>query len=216
MYVDVSYETGKTTFTFVNGYHGENMVVDTPEGRRVKPIYKTQYTDLANLDDFTMRKLVFQISQNIHWNTDKEILTSPFPQEFIDYVLDEITSGRQSVSSDTDYIHLLNTDELVFSLKDLGYTIKDGKPVKVQDAPLVFSWAVNHGIIKTDLGERAFRAPYVYADDVIVNQDTKDKQDAKAAIPVQEVKPKEVVEVVPYDSPYTVEKAPAKPVQTKQ
>ena len=29
-------------------------------------------------------------------------------------------------------------------------------------------WFINHGKIKTDLGDHAFKAPFVYADDVKV------------------------------------------------
>ncbi len=48
------------------------------------------------------------------------------------------------------------------------YIEKNGKLVKVNEPILMAAWFINHGKIKTDLGDHAFKAPFVYADDVKV------------------------------------------------
>ena len=74
-------------------------------------------------------------------------------------------------NADTE-IHLLGND-VVFTLADVGYKLENGKIVKSRDesqAPSVLAWMINHGKIKTDLGDRLFYAPFVYADDVTVQE----------------------------------------------
>jgi len=92
---------------------------------------------------------------------------SEFPQEFIDMIV-AIANNSALVKDENSRIPIFSKD-LTFSLKDIGYTFKDGKAVKVSDSPLVMTWAINNGKLKTDLGEHAFKAPFIYADDAIVS-----------------------------------------------
>lgn len=162
---------------FVNGFYSEDVVVYTNQGPRTEKRYSTRFTNLATLTDFEKKQIVFQISQNIHWNTDKDVLMSEFPQEFIDLLV-TIANNSTSVKDENSRIPIFSKD-LTFSLKDIGYTFKDGKAIKVSDSPLVITWAINNGKLKTDLGEHAFSAPFIYADDAIVSQEEAQKQQEK-------------------------------------
>lgn len=69
----------------------------------------------------------------------------------------------------TDYYRVLNCDELVFTMQDLNLTRDtDGKVVRKDGTPILMSWMINHQVLKTDVGDRAFRDPFVYADDAAV------------------------------------------------
>lgn len=69
----------------------------------------------------------------------------------------------------TDYYRVLNCDELVFTMQDLNLTRgADGKVVRNGNTPILMSWMINHQVLKTDVGDRAFRDPFVYADDAAV------------------------------------------------
>ena len=163
---------------FVNGFYSEDVEVKTQNGPRTEKRFSTQFTNLATLTDYEKKKIVYQISQNIHWNTDKDVLMSEFPQEFIDLIVAIANNSPELVKGENSRIPIFSND-LTFSLKDIGYTFKDGKAVKVSDSPLVITWAINNGIIKTDLGEHAFYAPFIYADDAIISKEEQQKQQAK-------------------------------------
>lgn len=172
------YTDDKGNRFFVNGYYSEDATVYTQEGPRTEKRFSTQFTNLATLTDFEKRRIVFQISQNIHWNTDKDVLMSEFPQEFIDLLVSIANSSPNLVKDENSRIPIFSKD-LTFSLKEIGYTFKDGKAVKVSDSPLVITWAINNGILKTDLGEHAFYAPFIYADDATINREELQKQQDK-------------------------------------
>ncbi|UVX68851.1 MAG: hypothetical protein [Bacteriophage sp.] len=95
---------------------------------------------------------------------------SEFPQEFIDLLVSIANSSPNLVKDENSRIPIFSKD-LTFSLKEIGYTFKDGKAEKVSDSPLVITWAINNGILKTDLGEHAFYAPFIYADDAAINKE---------------------------------------------
>jgi hypothetical protein len=78
-----------------------------------------------------------------------------------------ITNHPELASNDDTQIRFGN-DAITFSLRELGYSKYNGKLVKVNEPILMAAWFINHGKIKTDLGDHAFKAPFVYADDVKV------------------------------------------------
>ena len=91
------------------------------------------------------------------------------------------TYERYSGKKDENTQFPVFSRELTFSLNDIGYTVKDGKVVKKEGtSPIVASWYINHGKIKTDLGNHAFFAPFVYTDGGRVSQPIKsDEQSTK-------------------------------------
>ena len=137
--------------------------------------YKPFITDLMRLTDDSKKRAVWNISQNIHWNTDKDLLMSEFPQEFVDMLINTFTNYKGKKDENTQFP--VFSKDLTFSLKDVGYTVKDGKVVKKEGVtPIVGSWYLTHGKIKTDLGKKAFYAPFVYTDGARVDQSTKESE----------------------------------------
>lgn len=136
----------------------------TPEGS-----YMLKYLKIKN----TNGKIVFtdqqaydvirQISNNLHWNTDKEAMMNPISDNIVNAAIEYMNRYN------TDYYRVLNCDELVFTMQDLNLTRgSDGKVVRNGNIPILMSWMINHQVLKTDVGDRAFRDPFVYADDAAV------------------------------------------------
>lgn len=146
--------------------------------------YQPYITNLLKLDNNSKKRAIWNISQNIHWNTDKDLLMSEFPQEFVDMLIR--TYERYSGKKDENTQFPVFSRELIFSLNDIGYTIKDGRVVKKEGtSPIVASWYINHGKIKTDLGNHAFFAPFVYTDGGRVSQPI--KSDEQVTKPTKKV-----------------------------
>lgn len=146
--------------------------------------YQPHITNLLKLDNNSKKRAIWNISQNIHWNTDKNLLMSEFPQEFVDMLVR--TYEKYSGKKDENTQFTIFSKDLTFSLNDIGYTVKDGKVVKKNGtSPIVASWYINHGKIKTDLGQHAFFAPFVYTDGGRVSQQV--KSDEQATKPTKKV-----------------------------
>lgn len=45
--------------------------------------YTTRYTKLDGITDSQKKRIVYEISQNIHWNTDKDLLMSRIPEQVV-------------------------------------------------------------------------------------------------------------------------------------
>lgn len=131
--------------------------------------YMLKYLKIKN----TNGKIVFtdqqaydvirQISNNLHWNTDKEAMMNPVSDNIVNAAIEYMNKYS------TDYYRVLNCDELVFTMQDLNLTRgSDGKVVRNGNIPILMSWMINHQVLKTDVGDRAFRDPFVYADDAAV------------------------------------------------
>lgn len=131
--------------------------------------YMLKYLKIKN----TNGKIVFtdqqaydvirQISNNLHWNTDKEAMMNPVSDNIVNAAIEYMNKYS------TDYYRVLNCEELVFTMQDLNLTRgSDGKVVRNGNIPILMSWMINHQVLKTDVGDRAFRDPFVYADDAAV------------------------------------------------
>lgn len=136
----------------------------TPEGS-----YMLKYLKIKNTNGkvvFTDQQaydVIRQISNNLHWNTDKEAMMAPISDNIVNAAIDYMNKYN------TDYYRVLNCDELVFTMQDLNLTRgTDGKVVRNGNTPILMSWMINHQVLKTDVGDRAFRDPFVYADDAAV------------------------------------------------
>lgn len=161
---------------------GSRMLITGALRDRTRPQlgYTTRITNLDKITNDQKKQIVYEISQNIHWNTDKEKLLSPISDRIIQTILNVLENNPQLVKDENTRIPFGNP-AITFSLKDIGYTFKDGKAIKVaKKTPNLISWMLNNGIIKTDLGNRAFYAPFVYADDIQINDNAK--------LPVQEAR----------------------------
>lgn len=100
------------------------------------------------------------ISRNIHWNTDKEAMMKPISNNIVEEAIKYMNQYK------TDYYRVLNCEDLVFTMEDLGLTRNEqGEVVRTKkEAPLLMSWMINHEILKTSVGEQAFKDPFIYAD----------------------------------------------------
>lgn len=138
--------------------------------------YTTKFTDLDKITYQQKRKIVWEISQNIHWNTDKDALLSPISEKVVNAIISVITSRPELMPKTEDEQIRFGSDDTTFSLRDLGYSLIDGKPVKKEgNTPLLISWFINHKKLKTDIGQRAFSAPFVYTDDVVVDNTAREQ-----------------------------------------
>ena len=139
--------------------------------------YKPHISNLLKLTNDEKKKAIWNIAQNIHWNTDKDLLMSEFPQEFVNMLINTFNNYKGKKDENTQFP--IFTKQLSFSLRDIGYMVKDGKVVKKEGvSPILASWYITHGKIKTDIGKRAFYAPFVYSDGARVSQAQKELQSA--------------------------------------
>lgn len=136
----------------------------TPDGSYVLKYLKIKNTNgKIVFTDQQAYDVIRQISNNLHWNTDKEAMMDPISDNIVNAAIDYMNKYS------TDYYRVLNCDELVFTMQDLNLTRgADGKVVRNGNTPILMSWMINHQVLKTDVGDRAFRDPFVYADDAAV------------------------------------------------
>lgn len=103
------------------------------------------------------------------------------PQKLIDTVVGMVEKMPQLAPTEDTPIRFAS-DDITFSLRELGYTLENGRPIPVKreglSKPIMASWFINHKKLKTDLGNHAFSAPFVYADDVRI--DTYQQPEVKA------------------------------------
>lgn len=131
--------------------------------------YTTKIVDLASVSNSERKRIIYQIQKNLHWNTDKDALMAPISDAIINAVVSYAKNNPDTVTSDDQQIRLGN-DAITFSLRDIGYTLENGVPVKKGETPILASWFITHKKLKTDLGEHAFSAPFVYAGDPKVEE----------------------------------------------
>lgn len=136
----------------------------TPDGSYVLKYLKIKNTNgKIVFTDQQAYDVIRQISNNLHWNTDKEAMMNPISDNIVNAAIEYMNRYN------TDYYRVLNCDELVFTMQDLNLTRDtDGKVIRKDGTPILMSWMINHQVLKTDVGDRAFRDPFVYADDAAV------------------------------------------------
>lgn len=162
----LSFYVRKTLHAYTNN-RGEDFLMyghRTPEGSYLVKYLKIR--DARGNVVFTEQQaydVIRQISNNIHWNTDKVSMMEPIS----DNIVEEAISYMQKYN--TDYYRVLNCEDLVFTTEDLNLErLEDGSVVRKGETPILMSWMVNHQVLKTDVGDKAFRAPFMYADDAAV------------------------------------------------
>lgn len=131
--------------------------------------YTTKIVDIASISNSERKRILYQIQKNLHWNTDKDALMAPINDAIVRAIVAYAKNNPDIVTSD-DYQIRLGNDAITFSLKDVGYTLENGTPVKKGETPILASWFITHKKLKTDLGEHAFSAPFVYAGDPKVEE----------------------------------------------
>lgn len=104
------------------------------------------------------KSILFNIMQNYHWNTDKDVMTNPLPEKLRNLML--TTKVPKLV---------LFPGEIEFDLEDLGITEKDGVRTKDKEAPSVLSWMIKSGKLMTDLGDNAFKSGFMFVEGTTVD-----------------------------------------------
>lgn len=173
---DLDHYVRKNLSVYTNA-KGENMLVvgmarnNQRTGREGKHVVKHYNTN--TITSAVRKQVIFNIAKNIHWNTDKDFMMTRIPNSIVQFVVNSANQMLKDGKFDANTeIHLLGND-VVFTLADVGYKLENGQIIKSRDeqqAPSVLAWMINHGKIKTDLGNRLFYAPFVYADDVTVQE----------------------------------------------
>lgn len=161
----LSFYIRKTLYYYTNTKGSYLMYANrTPEGA-----YITKYLKIKDTNGrivFTEQQaydVIRQISNNLHWNTDKEAMMQPISDNIVNAAIEYMDRYN------TDYYRVANCDELTFTMQDLNLVRgADGKVVRNGNTPILMSWMINHQVLKTDVGDRAFRDPFVYADDAAV------------------------------------------------
>jgi hypothetical protein len=142
-------------------------------------------------------------------NTDKELMLSEFDDEVAVGIINTYNLANPNgpaITDDTN-VSILGIPELTFSLREMGFTTADGKTAQRVAHVNVASWMINHGILKTDLGERVFEAPFVYANGVANQQSAK----PEVTVDRQVVTPNETpVETAPTTEANPEPKSPVK------
>lgn len=120
------------------------------------------------------REVIYNIMQNYHWNTDVDAMIAPVSEQLRDLM----------IQSQKDKL-VLFPGELEFTKEDLGIKKVGSKLVKDrEEAPSLLNWMIRSGKLMTDVGEQAFNAPFLYVNDIQVDE---------TKLPKQEVKEKEEV-----------------------
>lgn len=120
------------------------------------------------------REVIYNIMQNYHWNTDVNAMIAPISEQLRDLM----------IQSQKDKL-VLFPGELEFTKEDLGIKKVGSKLVKDrEEAPSLLNWMIRSGKLMTDVGEQAFNAPFLYVNDIQVDE---------TKLPKQEVKEKEEV-----------------------
>ena len=134
-----------------------------------KAFYRVKYLKIRDINgnivftDQQAYEVIRQISNNIHWNTDKEMMMQPISQNIVDAAIAYMEKYN------VDYYRVANCEDLTFTMRDLNLKRDaNGKVIKAGDTPLLMTWMINHQIIKTDVGDNPFSAPFIYADGAAV------------------------------------------------
>lgn len=108
----------------------------------------------------TRRNIIYQIAENMHWNTDRDVMTSKFNDSLLRAFRQWFESNPKATS-----FKLCGLDQFEFKKEDLFDTDKDGRIIRQKNIS-VLAWMLKTGKLMTDATEQMFYAPFVYADGV--------------------------------------------------
>lgn len=163
---DLAFYNRKTLYYFTNKDGGFLMYGERRDGGRS---YKQKCVKIRDaggnivINDTQARDVIRQLSNNLHWNTDREAMMQPISDSIVNAAIEYMNKYN------TDYYRVLNCDDLTFTMEDLNLKRQNGKVVRNGNTPILMSWMINHQVLKTDVGEEAFKAPFVYVDDAMTD-----------------------------------------------
>lgn len=125
--------------------------------------------------------LVQRIAEQMHWNTDMKYLRSSFSamkqdssiSKFLNYLLQKkMQNGDFEGMSDEQIanqrISILGCDQLSFRIGDFFEQV-NGKMKSRSDGVSVMAWMLSEKKLKTDVSEKLFKDPFVFAEGVGVS-----------------------------------------------
>ena len=193
----LSFYIRKTLHYYTNDQGSFLMYANrTPQGTYLLKYLKIKDTNGRTVfTDQQAYDVIRQISNNLHWNTDKEAMMQPISDNIVNAAIAYMNKYN------TDTYKVLNCEDLQFTMEDLNLTMdSNGKVVKKGETPILMSWMINHQVLKTDIGDTVFKDPFVYADDASVAETAKVSTEQEQSQPKkdkikQETKPVEKPEV---------------------
>ena len=133
--------------------------------------------------DLVLKAVMQNIRENFHWNTDKNAMTLPVTMKpsyesrqqkedlSYDYVQSDLVGDLIDLYNTTGQTKLVFfPGYLEFTAEDLGLVIKDGKMVRNWDSndtdniPTYANWMINHQVLQTDLGSKAFKNGWIFTE----------------------------------------------------
>lgn len=115
------------------------------------------------------------IANNLHWNTEKNLLWKSLPKSFRDYLLDNNMDKVEIVPG------------LTFDLEDVGLIRENGRLItdtKHPDGLSTLAWMIKYGKLKSNVADRLFTEPFVYVGEPII---TLPKQEVESNINLLEL-----------------------------
>lgn len=159
---------GLHTYTDQEGNEILIYAEKAPEGYRLKYLPIRDVNGKLLFSERQAMRAIKHIAANIHWNTSKEGMSSPIPESIRDAAVQYMNQYG------VEYYRVLNNQDLVFTMEDLGLTRDSAGNVVKKDgeAPLLLAWMIKHQILKTDVAPQAFIDPFVYVDGVRTKTNT--------------------------------------------
>lgn len=117
--------------------------------------------------DAGFEDLVEFITDNLHWNTEKNLLWEPLPKSFREAMIDD----------NVDHLELV--PGLEFDLEDVGLKRVNGKLITDEDNPkglTTLAYLIKHSKLLSDLQDRLFTRPYVYIDSPVISSKPTEQQ----------------------------------------
>lgn len=99
------------------------------------------------------------IADNLHWNTEKNLLWESLPKSFKDYLLDNNLDSVEIIPG------------LTFDLEDVGLIRKNGRLINDPEHPeglSTLAWMIKYGKLKSNVADRLFTEPFIYVCEPII------------------------------------------------
>ena len=144
------------------------------EGIRAQEVYDVEQ---IFSDEEVRTKAVMAISNNLHWNTEVSngdssrnvAMTDKFPPSLLNFLQGYFEDNPKA----TEY-KFCGLDEVVFKKDDL---FREENGQLIDKNINIMSWMITNGHLQTDIGERLFKDPFVFAGGIKqdVSEDTREK-----------------------------------------
>lgn len=108
----------------------------------------------------TRKRLIYQIAENMHWNTEVDDMTAKFNTS----ILRALRSWFDAHPNATSY-KLCGIDQFEFKKEDL-FDLDDKGNIKRQKNITMMAWMLKNNKLTVDTQEQMFYAPFVFADGV--------------------------------------------------